>query len=560
MIKNEGLWRIRIFLILTTITLFVGCQKDDEASPQLEIHENLQTTTSNVTIEKIPSIMNYLSTKGNNRGQFTITKSGNATRSNDPDLIIGELQTKEIIQVTDQYDRKNYTFLLSSIESVDSTLNSTFNLVVKESHEVGFFSYIIEYRPESNWIYNYRGLQDFSNYTGDILYYTVEGIYKAKATMFEGNFQTLYTRTPCNPTSDDGEGNSGGNEGQDSNNDTSDTTDTNDTNDNSDGDTNGDDTEGGLDACGFEVHNPPPDCGCLPNLVITCDDNQNVVNGDIFDDFIRTTCGDVPEICHSIEGDPCDCNLDGSGCEDMPAEGDSENTDSNPTIGVIFDIELIRDCRLLENLADSPSFQQRMQELVANNSGNTEIGYYGRNNNNGDMNYPNDDENRFESEVGKREIIIPTPQDLIDSYIHNHFNNGEGALSVFSPGDLFTLYTLLSLGRIADADDFVMVMTSPGISNSPDDDTLYAITISSVSDFLENGANSLISLDLAENLLYFAGLRSGVAPIIAEKRLVSIINDNDLGLKLFRGNKDDLTEWTEIRRRNNGEFRERNCN
>ena len=69
MIKNLGLWRIKIFLILTTMTLFIACQKDDEASsPQLEINQTsnsqLQTITTNVNLDEIPKVADYLSTIG----------------------------------------------------------------------------------------------------------------------------------------------------------------------------------------------------------------------------------------------------------------------------------------------------------------------------------------------------------------------------------------------------------------------------------------------------------------------------------------------------------------
>ena len=198
-----------------------------------------------------------------------------------------------------------------------------------------------------------------------------------------------------------------------------------------------------------------------------------------------------------------------------------------------FDLELISDCRLLENIANSPSFQQRMQELIANNSGNTEIAYYGRNDNNDDMNYADDD--RFESNEGEQEIVTSTPQDPIDSYIHNHFNNGHGTSSIFSPGDLFTLYTLYSQGRITNVNDFVMIVTSPSNSNSPDDDTVYAITISSENDFAEASSLLLSNLYFAENMFNKAGLKANVDPVIAERQMTQIIKDNEMGLNLFRG-------------------------
>ena len=120
MIKNVGLWDTRIFLVLTVMTLFICCQKDDEPSTHLggHLHEQLQTTTNRVSLDEIPEVADYLSILGDHRGHFTIEKSVETNnRSNEPDLVIGTLQTSEIIQVTDQYNQKNHTFLLTSIEN-----------------------------------------------------------------------------------------------------------------------------------------------------------------------------------------------------------------------------------------------------------------------------------------------------------------------------------------------------------------------------------------------------------------------------------------------------------
>ena len=184
----------------------------------------------------------------NGRRQFTITKlDDDNTRVNEPNLIIGELQTKEILQVSDQYDRKNYTFLLASIEGNDSSITSVFNLIIKESYKVGLFSYIIEYRPHPDWIPNDKDTQDLSNYTGDILHYSIEGEFKAKSTILNGisiNFQTKN----CDDPNNDG-GNSGGNS-----NDTND----GDSSDGNDGDGNDGDSSDGND--GDSSSDDPPPC------------------------------------------------------------------------------------------------------------------------------------------------------------------------------------------------------------------------------------------------------------------------------------------------------------
>ena len=61
MIKNLGLCRARIFLVLTAMTLFICCQKDNETPTQLlgHLHEQLQTTTIRVSLDKIPKVAEY---------------------------------------------------------------------------------------------------------------------------------------------------------------------------------------------------------------------------------------------------------------------------------------------------------------------------------------------------------------------------------------------------------------------------------------------------------------------------------------------------------------------
>ena len=92
------------------------------------------------------------------------------------------------------------------------------------------------------------------------------------------------------------------------------------------------------------------------------------------------------------------CDTGGNG-------NNGNNTNENEVVDINVeedDLGLARDCNNLTDLANSPSFQQRMQELIANNSGNTEIGYYGRNDANDNMVYDAND--RFESMPNAQEV------------------------------------------------------------------------------------------------------------------------------------------------------------
>ena len=60
------------------------------------------------------------------------------------------------------------------------------------------------------------------------------------------------------------------------------------------------------------------------------------------------------------------------------------------------------DCNKLENLSNSQDYQTRMQELITATTGNTEVGYWGFNQDETEMIYHQN--NRFESEPDQNEI------------------------------------------------------------------------------------------------------------------------------------------------------------
>ncbi|WP_299212896.1 hypothetical protein [uncultured Dokdonia sp.] len=357
MIRNVGFWRARIFLVLTAMTLFLCCQKDDEPS-SLQTQEtqvsNSLTFKSNVTTDEIPDVMDYLSTKGDSRGHFTISKSNTNNRSNEPDLVIGTLQTREIIQITDQYDRKNYTFLLTSIESNDSTVKSIFNLIIKES-STGFFSYIMEYRPDANWNPDYRDPEYFFTFTGESIYYNIEGSYLAKESLSDGEVINAEIKSNCpNPDSDSGNGGGGGADGGDG--------------DGGDGSSNGSGVEISTtincDApCTHPEHNPhATPCGhpiCVSETVVVFKSSESVGK------HVRNPClpEDAPEFCHEPNGDPCECNPNG-GC--------AEEIDTNPVVGIIYDLDLIFS---LNDFLE-PDLTQEQIDWIFDNEDNLEFAEY----------------------------------------------------------------------------------------------------------------------------------------------------------------------------------------
>lgn len=66
MIKKTGFWKRRLFLALTTMTLFLACQKDDDSSSTVEVDQTTsqsKTTTRKISADNIPDIMQYIPQK-----------------------------------------------------------------------------------------------------------------------------------------------------------------------------------------------------------------------------------------------------------------------------------------------------------------------------------------------------------------------------------------------------------------------------------------------------------------------------------------------------------------
>ncbi|MGY0393552.1 hypothetical protein ACW5R3_13470 [Bizionia sp. KMM 8389] len=167
----------------------------------------------------------------------------------------------------------------------------------------------------------------------------------------------------------------------------------------------------------------------------------------------------------------------------VPVDTDSVMTEDQEDAAT-----LISDCNVLNDLSASPDFPTRMQDLIANVTGNTEIAYYGETNSNDVTSFPNDSNHRFESLPNAGAVVdFPLPVSVINAIIQNHFNDGTGSYSIFSPQDLASFFSLYSNSTgsslIQDLDNFVAIVLTPGETASPDDDTVYALTISSTIDF-----------------------------------------------------------------------------
>tara|TARA_R110002124_G_scaffold86007_1_gene222812 strand:+ start:193 stop:1710 length:1518 start_codon:yes stop_codon:yes gene_type:complete len=216
-------------------------------------------------------------------------------------------------------------------------------------------------------------------------------------------------------------------------------------------------------------------------------------------------------------------------------------------------------CEELQQIANNGNFTQRMQELRTATTGNKEIQYYGIRDNDGNMNYADEDrvegDETYEGVHAIPDHVINNP---VDSAIHNHFL---GALPVFSPGDLYSLYHLYDNNLIVDTSTFIMYVTTTGNSNSTtDDDTLYAITISDTTQFQVNGALFLSDEDAIGSFYYHKGINPNISTSLNEQRFLELIKERNLGLTLYKGDKDNFSNWSQLKLKNDNSIKSTNCN
>ena len=162
----------------------------------------------------IPEVMQFLKSKSNPDLNFSIQTGGipgQQNRSSEPDLVISDLITEQILAVTNQTNLTNYTFLLriDTAPYYEGEV-SFFNLIVKETTaNEGYYAYIQEYRVDENWYVSNGSILDMQTYTGKMIFYTLEGLYVAKVDFSNGQITGNEYRFPC-PNDDPGGSDPGG--------------------------------------------------------------------------------------------------------------------------------------------------------------------------------------------------------------------------------------------------------------------------------------------------------------------------------------------------------------
>jgi hypothetical protein len=247
-------------------------------------------------------------------------------------------------------------------------------------------------------------------------------------------------------------------------------------------------------------------------------------------------------------GDGSDDNQDNS------TESPSNNADDHgPQLDTtpVFEMEEEENihCEELSRLSSNDSYIERMNELKTATAGNKEISYRGI----GAFGHADDFPNSTRAEGNPNEHTLKFDISLgtINSVIHNHF--GATSLPIFSPFDIFAIYKLYLDGRIQDLTTFTMVVITPN--------SLYCIKIEDVQQFADMAVIYGITHQNMKDLYDEEKINVAISPVFNEAKLVSLLNNQNTGLRLFRGDRDDFSKWTElVKVKVGGSVKTKTCN
>ncbi|MFC4636595.1 AHH domain-containing protein [Dokdonia ponticola] len=331
--RSLFLYFFKIILVCFCIHLY-SCQTDD-VDHQLESQSNNDRNHSiikTISGKDIPEILQVIQEESNKELTFSFSPSQGGHRSIE-DTITGTLNTDKIRQVTDEFGTSNYTFSLTKEGHVNEL--SIVNYVLKETAD-GYYSYFLEFIPETNWLNSTSNPNDLSIFTGMIRVYDRYGIYVGENTMINGVKVSQSQRDPC---VDEGESNNTGGGGNDTGN--GDNSGEGQNGDSSDGNSNSDGNAGeDIDieiTCGCPQDHPggndAPECTCTLPDTITIYIKFTDENGLEKDkNSLRNPC--LPEVNDTCSSqNDCEFGFD-LNCNCLPNPDNSENTDD----GIIIDL------------------------------------------------------------------------------------------------------------------------------------------------------------------------------------------------------------------------------
>lgn len=521
MFKKSGFWLI-LLLILSS------CQKDDVKQESSHHFSDENLNHKMVTADDIPEVMQFLRGNSSPNLYFTIQTGElpeGQNRSGEPDLIISELMTEQILAVTNEANLTNYSFQLR----VDNAPYyegevSFFNLIVKETTAVeGYYAYIQEYRMDENWYVDNDSILDMQTYTGKMIFYTLEGLYVAKVDFSNGQIIGEDLRSPCPPDPGGGSSGGGGSGSGPGDGGTG----------GSGGGTGGGTGGGGIQiivvgcTCANPPHQPGETCTCEnpPYIVIVWGDEIDDIN-----ETLRNPCCDppceLPIECNYPNGDPCPCNATNDGC-----------LDENPNVGVIH-IKPHPHCDELLKISNHANTRNKINQLKNELNSGIEKG--------------------FEIEMQNGEISNSTPirDGEFNEFIYNfqtlnpvaglHLHHSK-LFPMPSHEDILTLFNFFGNSPTNSNIPTHIIVSSKGVHALKIDDpsklaTLY-VQAATDPEFYNNLRDNM--LKTYENINPIVnGVPTGTL-ISNEMAFLELIEQYDMGISLLRANS-DTSGWVKL--------------
>jgi len=467
----------KIYLLFSLCFIFIGCEKDEINQPleEEQLHqEAISPRLKEISFKKLPERLNEIFDSKN----LIKTKNG---KSSD---YFGSVNLKKPVQeIIAEDGNSSFTFLLNKNKNTDDRPLYFDNLVVFENGKKEETSYVVRYEPALEW---YKNSKDFNDFTGNIIFYTIEG----KA------FNSLYLEKgkPLVPNQKSG--------------------------------------------CTIE----------LKDVVTVCTDGGSIGGqGSSIDETCVTTYNYEVNCMSGGSGSPSSGDDDGGpngpgpgsggdGSNDGPGSDGDGLTDFEPVEGwtppTIPDEE--DPCAQMITLEDDDSFRERMENLADKTDLDYETGYL--------LSIDGDEYSYTEINGEPDSLSIDFDVDgQIDGLMHTHYNNSE-ALPTFSATDIRAIYNLFQNNSISNLSSFTSSVVTA-------DDTSYSLKIDSKGDFLNFASANLntqsdfrsFEIDYNNAFNYYSNWYGETEA--REKALLKILEDS--GLILFKGNN-NFDDWQAI--------------
>jgi hypothetical protein len=170
----------KIYFTLLSMILLASCQKDEISTDSIE--ETIrETAVQNVTFDELPDKISK-NFDGNN-----FIKYKSAQKS----MLFGAAKTNiPAVRNINKNSKATYTIALHKLNNSKSANTLYFdNYVAKELEDGRLEEYVIRYLPNEEW-YNQKN-RALSNYTGEVIFYNLEGIKLGKTAIYNGKAETI---------------------------------------------------------------------------------------------------------------------------------------------------------------------------------------------------------------------------------------------------------------------------------------------------------------------------------------------------------------------------------